>query len=148
VFVKRFREGGSGIPVFSVGGALGDARVAESLPLSSPLYVQAAAWRGTSEAATVYAEAFEKRYGYSPVGYSDTLPYDAVTVLLSAIRDASRLDTDAVISSLEKGAFSGVAGTYRFDGSHQAVWGTGPGDLRGTVIRWEKDGARIVFPGP
>ena len=146
VFVKRFREGGSAIPIFSVGGSLGDARVASTLPLNAPLYVQAAAWRGASETATAYVEAFEKRYGYSPVGYSDTLPYDAVTVLLSAIRAAGRLDTDAVLSSLEKGAFPGVAGTYRFDASHQAVWGTGPGDLRGTVIQWEKDGARIVFP--
>ncbi|MEK6779299.1 MAG: hypothetical protein AABY80_06470, partial [Candidatus Deferrimicrobiota bacterium] len=86
------------------------------------------------------------RYGYPPVGYSDTLPYDAVTVLLSAIRAAGRPDTNAVLSALEKGSFPGVSGTYRFDASHQAVWGTGPGDLRGTVIRWEKEGARIVFP--
>ena len=146
VFVKRFREGGSTIPVLSVGGSLGDARVAATLPLSAPLYVQAAAWRGASEAATLYAEAFEERFGYSPVGYSDTLPYDAVTVLLSAIRAAGRPDTNAVLSALEKGAFPGVAGTYRFDKSHQAAWGTGPGDLHGTVIQWEKDGARIVFP--
>lgn len=146
VFVKRFREGGSTIPILSVGGSLGDARVAATLPLSAPLYVQAAAWRGTSEAATRYVEAFEKRYGYPPVGYSDTLPYDAVTVLFSAIRAAKRTDTNAVLAALEKGAFPGVAGTYRFDKSHQAAWGTSPGDLRGTVIQWEKDGARIVFP--
>ncbi len=146
VFVKRFREGGSTIPILSVGGSLGDARVAATLPLSAPLYVQAAAWRGASEAATLYVETFEKRFGYSPVGYSDTLPYDAVTVLLSAIRAAGKPDTGAVLSALEKGAFPGVAGTYRFDKSHQAAWGTGPGDLHGTVIQWEKDGARIVFP--
>ena len=146
VFVKRFREGGSAIPILSVGGSLGDARVAATLPLSAPLYVQAAAWRGSSEAASRYAEAFEKRFGYSPVGYSDTLPYDAVTVLISAIRAAGRTDTNAVLAALENGAFPGVAGSYRFDQSHQAAWGPGPGDLRGTVIQWEKDGARIVFP--
>ncbi len=145
-FIKRIREGGSQVPVLSVGGALGDSRVAASLPLSSPLYVQAAAWKGASESATQYVDAFDKRHGYPPVGYSDTLPFDAVTVLLSAIRVAGRPDTDAVLSALEKGSFPGVSGTYRFDGSHQAVWGTGPGDLHGTVIRWEKDGARIVFP--
>ena len=148
VFAKRFREGGSTIPIFSVGGALGDSRVAATLPLSAPLFVQAATWKGASGTATQYSDAFEKRYGYSPVGYSDALPYDAVTVLLSAIRAAGRLDTDAVLAALEKGAFPGVAGTYRFDKSHQAVWGTGPGNLHGTVIRWEKDGARIVFPEP
>lgn len=146
VFVKRLRETGNAVPILSVGGSLGDARVAASLSLSAPLYVQAAAWKGSSEAATRYVESFEKRYGYPPVGYSDTLPYDAVTVLLSAIRAAGRQDTDAVISALEKGAFPGVAGTYRFDASHQAAWGPGSTDLHGTVIRWEKDGARIVFP--
>ncbi|MBF8259776.1 MAG: Peripla BP 6 protein, partial [Actinobacteria bacterium] len=146
VFVKRIREGGSNVPILSVGGSLGDARVASTLPLSAPLYVQAAAWKGTSDAATRYVEVFEKRYGYPPVGYSDTLPYDAMTVLVSAIRAAGKPDTDAVISSLEKGAFPGVAGTYRFDASHQAAWGPGSSDLHGTVIQWEKDGARIVFP--
>lgn len=146
IFVKRVREGGSQVPILSVGGTLGDSRVAATLPLSSPLYVQAAAWKGASESATQYVDAFGKRYGYPPVGYSDTLPYDAVTVLLSAIRAAGRPDTNAVLSALEKGSFPGVSGTYRFDASHQAVWGTGPGDLRGTVIRWEKDDARIVFP--
>jgi hypothetical protein len=93
--------------------------VASSLPLSPPLYVQAAAWRGASDAATAYADAFEKRYGYSPVGYSDTLPYDAVTVLLSAIRSAGRRDTDAVITSLEKGAFEVREVPLTV---HQAVW--------------------------
>jgi len=146
VFVKRIREGGSKVPILSVGGSLGDARVAATLPLSAPLFVQAAAWKGTSEAATRYMDAFEKRFGYPPVGYSDTLPYDAMTVLISAIRAAGKVDTDAVISALEKGAYPGVAGTYRFDASHQAVWGSGSSDLHGTVIQWGKSGARIVFP--
>ncbi|MBI5574871.1 MAG: ABC transporter substrate-binding protein [Deltaproteobacteria bacterium] len=145
-FVKRIREGGSVVPILSVGGSLGDERVASTLPLSGPLYVQAAAWKGSTDAATRYVEAFAKRFGYSPVGYSDTLPHDAVAVLLAAIRSAGRQDTDAVISALEKGAFPGVAGTYRFDASHQAAWGAGARDLHGTVIRWEKDGSRIVFP--
>ncbi|MGB3399922.1 MAG: ABC transporter substrate-binding protein, partial [Candidatus Deferrimicrobiaceae bacterium] len=143
-FVKRVREGGAAFPILSVGGALGDARVAATLPLSAPLYVQAAAWKGASAAATRYAEAFERRYGYSPVGYSDTLPYDAATLLFSAIRAAGRTDSDAVVTALENGAFPAIAGTYRFDASHQATWGTP--ELHGIVIRWETGGARIVYP--
>ena len=143
-FVKRVREGGATFPILSVGGALGDARVAATLPLSAPLYVQAAAWKGASAAATRYAEAFERRYGYSPVGYSDTLPYDAATLLFSAIRAAGRTDSDAVVTALENGGFPAIAGTYRFDASHQATWGTP--ELHGIVIRWETAGARIVYP--
>jgi branched-chain amino acid transport system substrate-binding protein len=145
-FLKRFRELSPGMPVVSVGGALGDARLAPSLPLSGPLYVQAAAWKGSSPAATDYVERFEKRFGSTPVGYSDTLPYDAVTVLVAAWRRARSTESGAVVDALENGAFQGVAGTYRFDASHQAVWGDGTTALHGTVIRWQPDGSRIVFP--
>jgi branched-chain amino acid transport system substrate-binding protein len=145
-FLKRLREVAPGLPVLSIGGALGDARLAASIPLTGPVYVQAAAWRGVSPAATEYAERYERRYGAPPVGYSDTLPYDAMTVLVAAWREAGTLDAAAVVAVLEKGAFQGVSGTYRFDAAHQARWGTGAGDMRGTVVLWEREGARIVFP--
>lgn len=145
-FLKRLRESAPTLPVLSIGGALGDARLADSVPLSAPFYVQAAAWRGVSAAATGYVDRYERRYGAPPVGYSDTLPYDAVTVLVTAWRTAGTVESAVVVPVLESGAFPGVAGTYRFDESHQARWGTGPGSLHGTFVRWERGGARIVFP--
>ena len=144
--LKRLREAAPSLPALSIGGALGDGRLAATIPLSAPVYVQAAAWRGVSPAATAYVERYERRYGAPPVGYSDTLPYDAVTVLVSAWRKAGSAATEAVVAVLERGTFAGVAGTYRFDAAHQADWGTGPGALRGTFVRWEHGGARIVFP--
>ncbi|MFA5808298.1 MAG: ABC transporter substrate-binding protein, partial [bacterium] len=145
-FLKRLREVAPALPVLSIGGALGDARLAASIPLSAPVYVQAAAWKGVSPSATAYVERFEHRYGAPPVGYSDTLPYDAVTVLVAAWRKAGSAAPEAVVPVLERGTFAGVAGMYRFDAAHQAQWGTGPGALRGTFVRWERGGARIVFP--
>ncbi|MBE0604355.1 MAG: ABC transporter substrate-binding protein [Deltaproteobacteria bacterium] len=145
-FLKRLRELSPWVPVLSVGGALGDARLLPSLPLTGPLYVQAAAWKGSTPSATAYVDKFEKRFGSTPVGYSDTLPYDAVTVLVAAWRQAGSAEWTAVAGALEKGTFQGVAGSYRFDDSHQAVWGTGADALRGTIIRWERDGGKIVFP--
>jgi len=145
-FLKRLRESAPALPVLSVGGALGDARLAASVPLSAPVYVQAAAWRGVSTAATAYVDRYERRYGATPVGYSDTLPYDAVTVLVAAWRKAGTVESDAVVPVLERGTFPGVAGEYRFDPDHQARWGTGPGALRGSIVRWEPGGARIVYP--
>ena len=145
-FLKRLREVAPALPALSVGGALGDARLAASIPLSAPVYVQAAAWRGASPAATSYVERYEHRFGSAPVGYSDTLPHDAVAVLVAAWRKAGSAATEAVVPVLERGAFEGVAGMYRFDAAHQAHWGTGPGALRGTIVRWERGGARIVFP--
>jgi branched-chain amino acid transport system substrate-binding protein len=145
-FLKRLRESAPALPALSIGGALGDARLASSVPLSAPVYVQAAAWRGVSPAATAYVERYERRYGAPPVGYSDTLPYDAVTVLVAAWRKAGSAAAEAVVPILERGTFAGMAGAYRFDDAHQAHWGTGPGALRGTFVRWERGGARIVFP--
>jgi branched-chain amino acid transport system substrate-binding protein len=145
-FLKRLREAAPALPVLSIGGALGDARLAASIPLSAPVYVQAAAWRGASPAATAYVERYERRYGAPPVGYSDTLPYDAVTVLVAAWRKAGSAATGDVVPVLERGTFPGAAGDYRFDAAHQAHWGTGPGALHGTIVRWERDGARVVFP--
>ena len=145
-FLKRLRESAPTLPALSIGGALGDARLAASVPLSAPVYVQAAAWRGVSPSATAYVERYEHRFGAPPVGYSDTLPFDAVTVLVAAWRKAGSVESAAVIPVLERGAFPGVAGTYRFDAAHQALWGTGPGALQGTFVRWERGGARIVFP--
>ncbi len=145
-FLKRLREAAPALPALSIGGALGDARLANSVPLSAPVYVQTAAWRGVSPTATAYAERFERRYGAPPVGYGDTLPYDAVTVLVAAWRRAGSAATEAVVPVLERGAFEGAAGAYRFDATHQARWGTGPGELHGTFVRWERGGARIVFP--
>jgi len=148
-FVKRLREIAPRLPVLSVGGTLGDARVAAALPLDGPLYVQAAAWRGSSAAATRYVEAFERRFGFAPVGYSDTLPHDALTVLLEAVRQAGRTDAEAIIAALERGAFPAAAGTYRFDEAHQARWGLSASELHGVVVAWERGGrARIVFPRP
>lgn len=143
-FMKKLREGRAPFPVLSVGGALGDARVARTLPLSPPLYVQAAAWNGSSPEATRYVERFAQRYGYTPVGYSDTLPYDAASILFAAIRAAGIPDSDAVVKAIEAGVFQGVAGRYRFDSSHQAAWGTP--DLSGVVVQWEPDGSRILYP--
>jgi branched-chain amino acid transport system substrate-binding protein len=145
-FLKRLRESAPALPALSIGGALGDARLAASVPLSAPVYVQAAAWRGVSPAATSYVERYERRYGAPPVGYSDTLPYDAVTVLVAAWRKAGSAAAADVVPVLERGTFEGAAGVYRFDAAHQARWGNGPGALHGTFVRWERGGARIVFP--
>jgi len=80
------------------------------------------------------------------VAFAGTLPALAAgDSSKQAIRAAGRTDSDAVVKTLEAGAFPGIAGTYRFDSSHQAVWGTS--ELHANVIRWEQGGARIVSPG-
>jgi branched-chain amino acid transport system substrate-binding protein len=143
-FVKRARELALGSRLLSVGGALGDSRVARTLPSGDYLAFQAAAWRGLTPQATRYWAAFENRYHSLPSGYSDTLPYDALTVLVEAARGAGSLDRDGVAAALAHGRFPGVAGVYRFDAAHQALWGQG--GLSGVVIAWVNGEDRVVFP--
>jgi len=64
---------------------------------------------GRLPAATAYVERYEHRYGSPPVGYSDTLPYDAVTVLVAAWRKGGERAAEAVVPVLERGTFAGVA---------------------------------------
>lgn len=134
-----------GKPVLSVGGTLADKRVALDLSPNLPLYAIASCFPGSSENAAPYYDRFEKTYGYPPSGYSDTLPGDALVVLLKAIAGAGNLDTGSVIDELERGEFAATAGTYTFDSSHQANWGSGH-TLSGAVIRWNESSFELVRP--
>jgi branched-chain amino acid transport system substrate-binding protein len=132
--VKAARVQGLSMPVFSVGGALGSQAVAKTLGYPGPVYFQAAAWQGTPPANAFFA-TYAREFGSAPAGYSDVLAHDALSVLAQAMNKAGSTSPGAVIPVLEKGEFSGVAGTYRFDASHQARWGAGEG-LGGVVVQW------------
>ncbi len=136
--VKKARDLGLNAPLFSVGGALGDERVARTLPAGGPLYFQAAAWDRTSEEARRFFSAYQEKYGYHPAGYADVLARDALFVLAQAVNKAGSLDVPRLIQTLEQGEFRAACGVYRFDRSHQARWGKGEG-LEGMVVEW-KDG--------
>lgn len=140
-FVKKARDFALPAPLFSVGGALGDARVAGTFPLGPPLYFQAAAWNNT-ESGKKYFEKFSSRFGYQPVGYSDTMPYDALVVLAQAVNKAGSIDAEQLVKALETGGFKGNCGVYNFDSSHQAEWGTGKG-LQGVVVEWKGTTAEV-----
>ncbi|WP_027717699.1 ABC transporter substrate-binding protein [Desulfovirgula thermocuniculi] len=139
--VKKIQDYQLGVPVLSVGGSLGDARVAATLTGKSPVYFQAAGWKNTEKGAR-YFETFKARYGYQPVGYSDVLPYDALLVLAQGVNRAGSLEAEKVIKALEEGKLEGLCGTYNFDRSHQAQWGPGKG-LAGVVVEW-REGKDVV----
>lgn len=143
--VKKARQFKLRSLLFSVGGALGDERVAMTLDPGDYLFFQAATWRGISQETTRYFERFRERFKYTPVGYSDTLPYDALQVLAQAIAKAGSLDTEKIITALELGRFEGISGTYSFSAAHQAVWAANT-ELSGTVVRWVNGTSVVVWP--
>jgi len=102
---------------------------------------------------TPWAERFNnawiKKYGKEPSGYSCSAPYMTVYVLKDAIERANTLDSEAVITALEKTDIKGgVYGRIRFNPkSHDVIRKMDPEEgALGAWFQWQ-DGKRVsVFP--
>jgi len=95
-----------------------------------------------------FYDAYAKRWGVDPEGYGTSSSYMAVYVLKDAIEKAGTLDSDAVVTALEKTDMMGVYGRIKFDPkSHQVVPSLDPNEgAVGTIFQWQ-DGKRVVvFP--
>ena len=76
--------------------------------------------------------------------------YDAIYILANAMERAKTVESEAVVSALEKTDISGVVGRIRFSKDHQVIYGSDPKETAlGCVIQWKKPGVRVVvFPEP
>ncbi len=144
--VKGLISAGYRGPLLSVGGTLADGRVVRELDPPFPLYALTSCYRGSSSLATSYFERFRESYGYFPTGYGDTLPGDALRILVTAVMRAGSLNGEKIIIELEKGGLKGAAGTYFFDKAHQARWGE-ERRLTGTLIKWKNKEFHVIAPG-
>jgi branched-chain amino acid transport system substrate-binding protein len=90
-----------------------------------------------------FIRAFRERYKQSPTYAATT--YDAVLILRDAIERAGSMDTDALVASLEKTAYSGTAGNIEFDKRHDPIYG--PGKLTGIAVQWQ-NGQKVTFWPP
>lgn len=144
--VKRIRQAGLDVPIFSVGGAMGDERAAATIDPLGELYFQAAAWKAADEETDAYFQRFVSQYGYPLVGYTDILTHDAIQIAVEALRRAEAITPDALADVLETGEFQGLAGTYTFGPGHQPPWQAGS-DLSGVVVQWVGPGeSQRVWP--
>ncbi len=95
-----------------------------------------------------FYNAYTKRWGVEPEGLGTSSSYMAVHVLKDAIERAGSLDSDTVVTELEKTDVMGVYGRLRFDPkSHQVIPAADPKDgAVGSILQWQ-DGKRVVvFP--
>jgi branched-chain amino acid transport system substrate-binding protein len=92
-----------------------------------------------------FYDAYTKKWGVEPEGLGTSSSYMAVYVLRDAIERAGSLDSDKVITELEKTDIMGVYGRLRFDPkSHQVIPSTDPKEgAVGSILQWQ-DGKRIV----
>ncbi|UCE53056.1 MAG: ABC transporter substrate-binding protein [Desulfobacterales bacterium] len=95
-----------------------------------------------------FYDAYAKRWGVEPEGYGTSSSYMAVYVLKEAIEKAGTLDSDAVVTALEKTDMMGVYGRIKFDPkSHQVVPSLDPNEgAVGTIFQWQAGKRVVVFP--
>ncbi len=95
-----------------------------------------------------FYNAYAKKWGIEPEGLGSSSSYMSVYVLKDAIERAGTIDSDKVITALEKTDMMGVYGRLRFDPkSHQVIFADNPKDgAVGSILQWQ-DGKRVVvFP--
>ena len=92
-----------------------------------------------------FYKAYTKKWGVEPEGLGTSSSYMAVYVLKDAIERAGSLDSDKVVTELEKTDVMGVYGRLRFDPkSHQVIPAADPKDgAVGSILQWQ-DGKRVV----
>jgi branched-chain amino acid transport system substrate-binding protein len=95
-----------------------------------------------------FYNAYAKRWGVEPEGLGTSSSYMAVYVLRDAIERAGSLDSDKVVTELEKTDVMGVYGRLRFDPrSHQVIPALDPKDgAVGSILQWQKGKRVVVYP--
>jgi branched-chain amino acid transport system substrate-binding protein len=95
-----------------------------------------------------FVNAYNKMWGLEPEGYGTSSSYMAVYVLRDAIEKAGTLDSDAVVTALEKTDLMGVYGRIKFDPkSHQVIPSLDPNEgVVGTIFQWQAGKRVVVFP--
>ncbi len=95
-----------------------------------------------------FYNAYTKRWGVEPEGLGASSSYMAVYVLKGAIERAGSLDSDKVVTELEKTDVMGVYGRLRFDPkSHQVIPAVDPKDgAVGSILQWQNGNRVVVYP--
>lgn len=98
---------------------------------------------------TRFVDAYSKRWNVEPEGYGTSSSYMAVYVLKDAIERAGSLDSEAIVSALEKTDLKdGVYGRVRFNPkNHQVIPSIDPNEgAVGTIFQWQAGKRVVVFP--
>jgi branched-chain amino acid transport system substrate-binding protein len=95
-----------------------------------------------------FYNAYAKKWNVEPEGLGSSSSYMAVYVLRDAIERANTLNSDKVVSELEKTDVMGVYGRLRFNPkSHQVIPSLDPKEgAVGTILQWQAGKRIVVFP--
>jgi len=95
-----------------------------------------------------FYNAYTQKWGVEPEGLGTSSSYMAVYVLKEAIERAGSLDSDQVVTALEKTDIMGVYGRLRFNPkSHQVIPSTDPKEgAVGSILQWQAGKRVVVYP--
>jgi len=95
-----------------------------------------------------FYNAYAKRWNVEPEGLGSSSSYMAVYVLRDAIERANTLNSDKVVTELEKTDVMGVYGRLRFNPkNHQVIPSLDPKEgAVGTILQWQAGKRIVVFP--
>ena len=95
-----------------------------------------------------FYDAYNKKWGIEPEGLGSSSSYMAVYVLKAAIESAGTLDSDKVVTAMEKTDMMGVYGRIRFDPkNHQVIPSFDPNEgAVGSIMQWQDKKRVVVFP--
>lgn len=95
-----------------------------------------------------FYNAYTARWGVEPEGLGTSSSYMAVYVLKDAIERAGTIDSDKVVTELEKTDIMGVYGRLRFDPkTHQVIPSTDPKEgAVGSILQWQAGKRVVVYP--
>jgi len=89
-----------------------------------------------------FYDKFTARVGEFPTYNAGT--YDAILILAAAIERAKTLDSDKVVTELEKNDTLGAPGRQVFTKEHDITWG--PGYVTATGTQWQDQKLMCVWP--
>jgi len=95
-----------------------------------------------SPATIPFYDKFIAKAGEFPTYNAGT--NDAILILAAAIERAGTLDSDKVVTELEKTSFLGAAGRLVFNKEHDVTWG--PGYITATGTQWQDGKLNCMWP--
>jgi len=95
-----------------------------------------------------FLDRFQKKYGKMPEAAAvNSSAYDAVYILAAAIERAGSLDSDKLVTALEKTDYRGESGRLRFNKDHIIVFDSNPEETGVCVVFQWQNGKRVpIYP--
>ena len=137
--IKQIKKAGLNLPVYGSLNILNENELsAEQLQeFDNLLMIPSGEWQETGKLK--FMKDYEKKYGKMP-GLAASYSYDAVKIIIEAIKEAGSSDREKIQKSLEKMSHKGITGFIQFDER-----GNRSGKFRimitkdGLPLKWEKE---------